>query len=128
MDIKKVVLGDGGLASGAGLSITAVMEKCEFKQLGGDLENLRLFSLGTVNTQSSIVKTGARNSHAKYFLFPACLRRNLEASRFEMGRVTCGTFEQDGDLYVIYGVPAKGRKTLDVKAHETKAEGLLKTG
>lgn len=126
MDIKEVSHGDRYFPGGNGLSVTAALEKGEFKQLGGDLEDLRLFSVGSVCVESSIVKTGARNSHAKYFLFPACLRRTLEASRYEMTRVYCGTVEQGGDLYVIFGVPGKGRKTLDVKVRETEEEDFLK--
>ncbi len=89
-----------------GIEFRGLMGGAEFKQLGGDLHNLCVFSTARIAEPATYTKTGARHSAAKYLLFPAALRRQSGADEFDFDRMTCATMQYRQRLYVIYSVPS----------------------
>lgn len=87
--------------------VRAILGGQEFEHLGGALDNLCVFSTKVVCEESSVIKTGAKHSHAKYFLYPVSLRKKVNANDFEFERVTCGTVEYKDSLYIVFAVPRK---------------------
>ena len=90
-----------------GIEISALMGVPEFAQLAGNIENLCVFATKTITEPSSVIKTGARHSYAKYLLFPVKLRRLFKGTDFEFEKIVCGTVEYKDALYVVFGVRRK---------------------
>ncbi len=89
------------------VEITALLGIKELQQLLGELSEICVFFTGSITAKTSITMTGARHTHAKYFLFPAKLRREFKADEFDFSKVTCGAVRYREKLFVIYGVPRK---------------------
>lgn len=94
------------------LTVCGMLTEAEFRNLRGNIDRIRIFPLAMIETPSSVIRTGARHSHAKYFLFPSALRRKVSIDQFDLAQTRCGTFETDGDLYVVFAVPGRGRSGL----------------
>ena len=90
------------------VEIDARMDVAEFKQLGGELDNLCIFAVKAITNQASAIQTGARHQFASYLLFPIKLRRQFKTDEFDFRKVTCGAFTRRNKLYVVYEVPQKG--------------------
>ena len=90
------------------VDIDGRMEGEEFKQLGGELDNLRLFALTLITEAASVIQTGARHQFATYLLFPIKLRRRYKTDDFDYRKAKCGVFTNRDKLYVVYEVPTKG--------------------
>lgn len=89
------------------IEIKATLAESEFDQLSSSLNNLCVFAIKAINEETKCIKTGARHSHAKYFLFPKALRRKLNTSDFDFEKLTCGAVEFMDKVFVIYGVERK---------------------
>ena len=87
--------------------IVGLVGGAEFRQLAGNLTSICLCATKTIVEKSSIIKTGARHSHAKYFLFPATLRRRFKTEEFNFEKIVCGSVRYRDKLYIIYEVPRK---------------------
>lgn len=90
------------------LDITAKMNQDEFIELHGCLNRLCVVNASAIKTPCSVIKTGARHSCAKYFLFPAPLRRRFKTDEFDYNEIRCGTMECDNVLLVVYRIPRRG--------------------
>lgn len=90
------------------VDIDGRMEGEEFKQLGGELDNLRLFASTLITEAASVIQTGAKHQFATYLLFPIKLRRRYKTDDFDFRKAKCGTFTNRDKLYVVYEVPSKG--------------------
>ncbi len=99
----KIVHIDNG-AQATRVLITAFLGKPEFAQLNGHLENLCVFAPQLITDRATLTKTGARNSAAKYILFPKVLRPRFPIAEFDVGSLTCGTVKHGENLFVIYKV------------------------
>ena len=97
-----------GAKKGNGVEFNGIMGGAEFRQLLGHLDSLCVFATQTITEEASFIKTGARHSYAKYFLFPVKLRRQYRADDYDFGKLLCGTVEFRDKLFVVYGVPKKG--------------------
>jgi hypothetical protein len=89
------------------VEITGLMDTGEFNQLLGFLDDLHVFAAPLLTQPATTIKTGAKNSYAKYLLFPVKLRRAFKTEQYDFGKVTCGTLESRQKLYVIYQLPRK---------------------
>lgn len=105
-----------------GIDIHADISPEEFEQLGGELEDLKVFARQTLEDPASIIRTGAKNTYAKYLLVPSRLRKEHPTTRYDFDRVRCGLLKDEEWLYVIYAVPRKGAKAKK-KAAEPAAVG-----
>lgn len=89
------------------VKIHAVLGAPEYEQLLGSLDNLCVFATKTITEKSSVVKTGARHSFAKYALIPVALRRKIKAEEYDFENMKCGAVRYKDAVYLIFGV---GRK------------------
>jgi len=89
------------------LEVTTRVQKQEFAQLLGCLDDLCVFSTSTIKEHASAIKTGARHNWAKWLLFPRKLRRKFKASEYDFTNLCCGAIENGDRLFVIYGVQKK---------------------
>ena len=87
--------------------VTALLGAEEYRQLAGHLDNLFVFCTQIAKQQTSVTKTGARHSYAKYLLFPAKLRRLFPTESYDFSRVRCGTATYKDELIILYRVPKK---------------------
>lgn len=85
-----------------------LLDKTEYQQLRGYLEHLHLIATETITAPSSVIKTGARKQSAKYFLFPAALRRQHKADLFDFEQMTCIAHHHDDELLVTFRIRKKG--------------------
>jgi len=99
----------------ATLEIESILEKKEFLQLLGRLDDLCVFSTSAIHEPAKLIRTGARHSCARYFLFPAKLRRKYKSSDYSFEGIQCGVIENTESLFVIYQLPKQGfsSKTAD---------------
>ena len=88
------------------LEIQGLLDQSEFRQLLGELQDLCIFSQGTIIEPASAIKTGARHSYAKYLLFPVKLRRQYKTDAFDFTRIRCGVLKYQERLYAIYDIPS----------------------
>lgn len=88
-----------------GIIIRALVRENEFEQLQGHLDALCVFATKLITTPTSIIKTGARHSCAKYLLFPAALRRRFKTNEYAFDAISCGVILFPEALYAIYAVP-----------------------
>lgn len=87
--------------------IRALMGVPEFEQLGGSLDKLCVFSTKTIREPSSVIKTGARHSYAKYFLFPVSLRRRFKTEEYDFENLKSGTVAYKDEVFIVFGVERK---------------------
>jgi hypothetical protein len=102
----KILSVDNGQKS-KGVVIRALLGNSEIEHLGGAMDNLCVFSTKTVTEPTTYTKTGAKNSYAKYLLFPSALRRRFKTDGFDFEHLKCGTIEYKENLYVMFEVPRK---------------------
>lgn len=115
--MKVLNLKNGARKGNGGVEFSGIMGGPEFRQLLGNLDSLCVFATQTITEGASFIKTGARHSYAKYFLFPVKLRRKYRADEYDFEKLLCGTVEYRDRLFVVYGVPKKGLEA------EAKTEG-----
>ena len=99
----KIIRVENGSRSKAYL-ITARLGVSEFEQLAGSVRNLVAFSAKKVDHATSYTKTGARGQ-TKYVLLPSALRRQIDHSKYDFNRLTCGLAGYRNDLFLIFKVP-----------------------
>jgi hypothetical protein len=79
--------------------VEVLLDQQEYRQLGGEMDNVYLFSERTASIPSKVSLRG-RNEATKYFLIPRQLRKKLAI----YGGVSCQRFDYQGRAVFIYVV------------------------
>lgn len=87
-----------------GVIVKAFLDKGEFRQLVGYLDNLVLFASNNINESSKAIKTGARHSYARYLLLPAKLRKSFKTDTHDFDNIRCGAIECKDSLFLIFSL------------------------
>lgn len=86
--------------------VELLVDKDEYRQLRGEVDNVYLFSDRVANVPSRVSLRG-RNEATKYFLIPRRLRNRLAVR----GLCTCQRIEHDGKSIFVYVLdPAHSQK------------------
>lgn len=102
-----------------GVIVKAWLDKNEFQRLNGYLDKLVVFSAKAIDESSKAIKTGARNSYARYFLLPVQIRKRFKTDTHDFEHIMCGALECNECLYVIYCI---GKKCLGMGEGEKDNE------
>lgn len=79
--------------------VEALMEKEEYLQLKGHMDNIHIFSNNTEKIQTNIAQRG-KNYATKYFLIPRQFRRGFKFTK----NVGCQKIDLKEDIIFIYSV------------------------
>lgn len=91
-----------------GVVMRVQVGKPEFKQLQGSLNNICMFSVDTITEPAKVTKTGARHSHAKWFLLPVKMRMKYKSDGMDFETTRVGDIEYKDKVFFIYMVGRKG--------------------
>jgi hypothetical protein len=111
----KILRVDDGKRQNA-VEIHAILGAPEFEQLLGSLDSLCVFATKTITEKSSVIKTGARHSFAKYLLLPVSVRRKIKSDEYDFENIKCGTVRHRDTIYVVYGIAKKAAS--NTEAHQ----------
>jgi hypothetical protein len=87
--------------------IRAKVGSAEFNQLHGNLDNICMVAVDTITEPVKVTKTGARHSHAKWFLLPVRMRTRYKADEYDYEGALAGHIEYKDQVLFVYMV---GRK------------------
>ena len=79
--------------------------KEEFKQLGGNVCDLCMFSVDSISVPVKAIKTGARHHCAKWLLLPACMRARFKD--IDYNSMKCSCIEHGEYVFFIYAAKKK---------------------
>ena len=79
--------------------------KAEFRQLGGNVCDLCMFSVQTISEPVRAIKTGARHHCAKWLLLPACMRAKYK--NLDYNSMKCSCLEYGEHVFFIYAAHRK---------------------